>query len=187
MGLLAGISRLFKGKSAGDNAPEQAAAAPKTAVAETTAPAQAAPETAVAETAVAETETDKAEAAAPETAVAETAAPETAVAETAAPETAVAETAAPETAVAETAAPETAVAEETPAAADTKDAAASVGAADLPLADYDTLTIAQVRARLRNLTVLQLERLVEFEKANAGRADYVAAFENRIAKVKSGK
>jgi hypothetical protein len=177
MGLLAGISRLFKGKSAGDNAPEQAAAAPKTAVAETTAPAQAAPETAVAETAVAETETDKAEAAAPETAVAETAAPETAVAETAAPETA----------VAETAAPETAVAEETPAAADTKDAAASVGAADLPLADYDTLTIAQVRARLRNLTVLQLERLVEFEKANAGRADYVTAFENRIAKVKSGK
>lgn len=56
-------------------------------------------------------------------------------------------------------------------------------AAELPLANYDSLTIASVRARLRNLSVAQLGELLEYEKSHAGRADFIAAFERRIAKV----
>ena len=72
-----------------------------------------------------------------------------------------------------------------PAAA--PETAAPKGAAEPPLPNYDGLTIASVRARLRNLSIAQLGQLIEYEKANAGREDFIAMFERRIAKIESEK
>jgi hypothetical protein len=55
----------------------------------------------------------------------------------------------------------------------------------LPLANYDELTLASLRARLRNLSVGQLNQLVEYEKSHAARADVITMFERRIAKVQA--
>ncbi|MCK8615922.1 lipid droplet-associated protein [Gordonia sp. C13] len=49
------------------------------------------------------------------------------------------------------------------------------------LIDYDTLTLAQLRARLRTVGTDDLETLVDYEKANRGRAPFVTMLENRIA------
>ena len=104
-----------------------------------------------------------------------TAAPEATVVteDSAAPEATVVaeETAAPEATLTpeETAAPEATVAAE--------DAAA------LPLANYDELSVASLRARLRNLSPEQLTQLIEYEKSHAGRADVITMFERRIAKL----
>jgi hypothetical protein len=85
---------------------------------------------------------------------------------------AVAEAVSAEPAVAEPAVAEPTVAEVTPAA-------------ELPLANYDSLTIASLRARLRNLSVAQLGQLIAYEKAHAARADVIAMFERRVAKLGS--
>jgi hypothetical protein len=58
-------------------------------------------------------------------------------------------------------------------------------AAELPLANYDSLTIASLRARLRNLSAAQLGQLIAYEKAHAARADVIAMFERRVAKLES--
>jgi len=116
-------------------------------------------------------------AAAPEAAAEpETATPETVAAETATPEvTAEAEpAAAPETVAAETAVAETVTPEET---------AGEV--AELPLANYDESTVASLRARLRNLSVDQLNQLIEYEKGHAARADVITMFERRVAKIEA--
>ena len=97
----------------------------------------------------------------------EAVAPEAVTAETVTPETATPETATPETATPETAAPET--------------------SAELPLANYDTLTVASLRARLRNLSPDQLTILIDYEKAHEGRDEVVGMFERRIAKIKAGE
>ncbi len=55
-----------------------------------------------------------------------------------------------------------------------------------PLLNYDELSIASLRARLRVLDVTQLRQLVEYEKAHAARGDVVAMFERRIAKLEAG-
>jgi hypothetical protein len=55
-----------------------------------------------------------------------------------------------------------------------------------PLLNYDELSIASLRARLRGLDVTQLRQLVEYEKAHAARGDVVAMFERRIAKLEAG-
>jgi hypothetical protein len=55
----------------------------------------------------------------------------------------------------------------------------------LPLANYDESSVASLRARLRNLSVAQLTQLVEYEKSHAERADVIAMFERRIAKVQA--
>jgi len=55
-----------------------------------------------------------------------------------------------------------------------------------PLPNYDGLSIASLRARLRNLDVTQVRGLVEYEKAHAGRADVIVMFERRIAKLEAG-
>jgi hypothetical protein len=102
--------------------------------------------------------------------------PETVAPETVAPETVVAETATPETVAPETVAAKTVAPETEPAAA---------GAA-LPLPNYDELTIASLRARLRNLSADQLGELIEYEKAHAARADVISMFERRIAKLAEG-
>jgi hypothetical protein len=61
------------------------------------------------------------------------------------------------------------------------------GAASLPVPNYDHLTIASLRARLRNLDVSQVRVLFDYEKSNAGRADVLTMFERRIAKLESGE
>ena len=134
----------------------------------------------------------EAKAAAPETATPETATPETATPETATPETATPETATPETATPETATPETATPETSggghvkllPSDAATAAPAASTG--ELPVPNYDDLTIASLRARLRNLSADQLAQLADYEKSHANREDVVQMFERRIAKLAEG-
>jgi len=54
-----------------------------------------------------------------------------------------------------------------------------------PLPNYDGLSIASLRARLRNLDVTQLRQLIEYESAHAGRADVITMFERRIAKLQA--
>ncbi len=121
----------------------------------------------------AETEATAPEATTPET----SAAPEATEPET----TVVAETgAAPEaTAEPDETTPETVVAETTAAPG-------SADAAALPLPNYDELTIASLRARLRNLSADQLTVLVSYEKSHSGRADVIAMFERRITKLALG-
>jgi hypothetical protein len=57
----------------------------------------------------------------------------------------------------------------------------------LPLPNYDGLTVASLRARLRNLDSPQLRVLIDYEKAHAGRPDVVTMFERRIAKLENGE
>ena len=147
----------------------------------------------------------------PETVVPPTAAPRTPAPAPAAPETISQETVTPETATPQTVTPEeagghvrliepdeapapAAVAEPAPApapAAPDPVPAAAVAAdpapsAELPLANYDDLSIASLRARLRNLSTDQLGQLIEYEKSHAGRADVISMFERRIAKLAEG-
>ena len=54
---------------------------------------------------------------------------------------------------------------------------------DLPVPDYDRLTHASLRARLRKLTAAQVEMLREYEAANAGREELITMYDNRLAKL----
>jgi hypothetical protein len=54
-----------------------------------------------------------------------------------------------------------------------------------PLPGYDTLSLASLRARLRNLDVDQLRALISYERSNAGRTEVLTMFERRIAKLDS--
>jgi hypothetical protein len=92
-------------------------------------------------------------------------------------------TATPEPTAAEpTAAEPTAAAESAPAAE-----AAEPGEPALPVPNYDDLTVASLRARLRNLDQSQVRVLLEYEKAHAGRAAVLTMFERRIAKLESNE
>jgi hypothetical protein len=148
--------------------------------------------------------------AAPRSAAPETATPETATPETAAPEIAAPEAAAPQTAgghvrlvqrdeapaaVAEPAPAPAAVAEPAPAPSPAPVPAPAPAAvaepaltpgAELPLANYDELTIASLRARLRNLSADQLGQLIEYEKSHADRTEVITMFERRVAKLAAG-
>lgn len=55
----------------------------------------------------------------------------------------------------------------------------------LPLVNYDELSVASLRARLRNLSVGQLGDLLDYEKTHAARPDVITMFERRIAKVQA--
>ncbi len=55
-----------------------------------------------------------------------------------------------------------------------------------PLSNYDELSIASLRARLRNLDVTQVRVLADYERAHAARADVIVMFERRIAKLEAG-
>jgi hypothetical protein len=127
---------------------------------------QTAPET---EVAAPETTAERATSAEPE----EATAPETTVAET----SAAAAEAAPETVTAE---PETVTAEPETV---TAESSAGPESAALPLPNYDELSIASLRARLRNLSADQLTVLISYEKSHAERADVISMFERRIAKL----
>lgn len=56
-------------------------------------------------------------------------------------------------------------------------------AAELPMPTYDELTVASIRARLRNLTAAQVATLADYEKAHAARPEVITMFERRIAKL----
>lgn len=186
--VFAGIGRILsvtdkvRNRSASTEAPAAAPAA-GTTTPESTAPETAAPE-AAAETAAPETM-------APDTATPEAEAPEAEVVETTEAEAEAPAEAVEEAPEAEAAAPEAEVkveaVEEPEAPAAEEAAKAGTAAEDLPLPNYGELTIASVRARLRNLSVEQLNTLVAYEKANAAREDFISMFERRIAKVESGK
>lgn len=53
--------------------------------------------------------------------------------------------------------------------------------ADLPLEDYDHLTLGDLRTRIRQLGVGELVQLREYEHAHANRLPVVKAFDTRLA------
>jgi hypothetical protein len=57
----------------------------------------------------------------------------------------------------------------------------------LPLANYDDLSVASIRARLRGLDVSQLRVLVDYESKNAERPEVLGMFERRISKLEAGE
>src|SRR3984957_5103598 len=63
---------------------------------------------------------------------------------------------------------------------------AAAGAPALPLASYDTLSLASIRARLRSLDVAQLRTLVDYEATHAERPDVLGMLERRIEKLETG-
>jgi hypothetical protein len=54
---------------------------------------------------------------------------------------------------------------------------------DLPITDFDNVSIGSLRARLRSLSVEDLVTLREWEKAHAHRLPVITLLDNRIAKV----
>ena len=73
-----------------------------------------------------------------------------------------------------------------PAAEPAAAAAAEPAEVALPVANYDQLTVASLRARLRVLDTSQLNVLLDYEKAHQGRTDVVTMFERRIVKLEQG-
>ena len=63
---------------------------------------------------------------------------------------------------------------------------AETGEVALPVAGYDQLTVASLRARLRVLDVTQVRTLLDYEKAHQNRTDVVTMFERRVAKLEQG-
>jgi len=188
IGQLLSVADKLRGKPAQAPATaETAAKAPETAAANGAA---AAPE-AVVTTETVTVETPASETTAPET-ITEAAAPATPAAPKPKPKASKPKPPTPDTVPptgnvklipSEKAAAETVPAE--PAAAAEPATAEVAPAAELPLANYDSLTIASLRARLRNLSVAQLDQLIAYEKAHAARADVIAMFERRVAKLES--
>lgn len=68
-------------------------------------------------------------------------------------------------------------------AAPKKNATAKLSEADLPVPNYNELSHASLRARLRKLTGPEVAILREYEAANAGREEILKMYENRIAKL----
>jgi hypothetical protein len=71
----------------------------------------------------------------------------------------------------------------------TTEAAAAVEsdtAAVLPLPNYDELTVASLRARLRNLSNDDITQLVTYEQAHQDRPEVIKMFKNRLIKMTSG-
>ena len=64
--------------------------------------------------------------------------------------------------------------------------AATTGPAPLPIANYDDVSLASLRARLRNLDAAQLQALLSYERAHAARPAVLSMFERRISKLETG-
>lgn len=58
---------------------------------------------------------------------------------------------------------------------------------ELPLPGYETMSVAAIRARLRNLDVDQLQALLVHEQKNAARPEIMGMIERRILKIESGE
>ena len=69
---------------------------------------------------------------------------------------------------------------------DAAPAAPAASTGELPVPNYDDLTIASLRARLRSLSADQVAQLVDYEKSHANREDVVQMFERRIARLAEG-
>jgi hypothetical protein len=65
----------------------------------------------------------------------------------------------------------------------TTPAGADLSHSDLPLPDYDHLTLPSLRARLARLDMASLLQILDYEKAHANRLPVTTMLENRIAKV----
>lgn len=79
---------------------------------------------------------------------------------------------------------ETEDARPTPATAKVRsETAATIGTAPLP--GYDAMTLAQLRARLRALSVAELEDTLLHERAGQAREPFLTMLSNRIAKVRA--
>lgn len=65
--------------------------------------------------------------------------------------------------------------------------AGTIGLAPLPIANYDDLPLASLRARLRNLDSAQLQALLGYEQAHAARPAVLGMFERRISKLETGQ
>lgn len=59
----------------------------------------------------------------------------------------------------------------------------ATAADELPLPDYDHMTLGSLRGRLRSLTLEQLVQVRDYEKAHAHRLPVVTLLDNRIAKL----
>lgn len=59
--------------------------------------------------------------------------------------------------------------------------------AALPLASYDTLSLASIRARLRSLDVAQLRTLIDYEATHAERPDVLGMLERRVEKLQTAR
>lgn len=83
--------------------------------------------------------------------------------------------------------PVTAAAAPAAAAANTPTTTSSAEADGLPMAGYDDLTLASIRARMRSLDAAQLRVLVGYEKNHAGRTAVLDMFQRRIARIEDGE
>jgi hypothetical protein len=61
--------------------------------------------------------------------------------------------------------------------------AASLERDDLPLEDYDHLTLGVLRSRIRRLDVAELAQLREYEQAHADRLPVIKTLDARIVKL----
>lgn len=64
---------------------------------------------------------------------------------------------------------------------------AAPAATELPLARYDELSLASIRARLRSLDVGQLRVLATYERRNAERPEVLGMLERRIEKLEAAE
>jgi serine/threonine protein kinase len=55
----------------------------------------------------------------------------------------------------------------------------------LPIANYDKMSIASLRARLRNLSGEQLLQLIDYERTHANRTEVIAMFARRLSALQS--
>ena len=81
-------------------------------------------------------------------------------------------------------------ADATPAAgaspvADAGPAAEGAGDSGAPLPNFDELSVPSLRARLRNLDIAQVRRVLEYEQTHAARPEVITMFERRIAKLEA--
>ncbi|MCP2258919.1 hypothetical protein LX15_002618 [Streptoalloteichus tenebrarius] len=70
------------------------------------------------------------------------------------------------------------------AGAEIRRAASAPAPEEPPLADYDGMTVAQVRARLRHLSADDVAALLAYERAHADRPQFAEMLANRLAKVR---
>ena len=56
---------------------------------------------------------------------------------------------------------------------------------EAPLPNYDELSVASLRARLRHLDVAQLRQASQYEQTHAARPEVIAMYERRLAKLEA--
>ena len=66
-------------------------------------------------------------------------------------------------------------------------APAAAPASEPPIPNYDELSVASLRARLRGLSAARVRELLEYEKAHAKRPEVMAMYERRAAKLEAGE